>query len=447
MEMDDVFGPIVTQPRPLILDNVEQANLPAPHRQGFLSVGIRAIAVLPMQARDRVLGALAVTFDRPHAWQTNEINLAQTIANHIASAMDSAQLFQNVLSEQRKVQAIFDSGLSGLFATDAEGRITMFNHAAESITGWSYNQVRGKTWEEIFADLSRNPPIEPLINEALLHKRIVFVQEGRTLHTRDGRVIPVAKAVAPLLDEKGNVTGAVGAFWDLSREQAAEMAREEFLKEIAHQLRSPLSAVLSAMQLLERPNLSPEHRAEMWAILKHDGQRLKRFADQFLDLEAVLKSERPLNLEPLSIAALARAMVRSLRADKTQHRFHIETSPKNLLAYADEWRVENILRNLLENAIAYSPAGTLITITVKPTTEQMILVSVRDQGPGIPAEDQTRIFQPFYRSARAQKRSIYGHGLGLTIAKRNVEEMGGHIWVESKEGKGATFHFTLRRYQ
>jgi PAS domain S-box-containing protein len=446
MEMDDVFGPIVTQPRPLILDNVEQANLPDPHRQGFLSVGIRAIAVLPMQARDRVLGALAVTFDRPHAWQTNEINLAQTIANHIASAMDSAQLFQNVLSEQRKVQAIFDSGLSGLFATDAEGRITMFNHAAESITGWSHHEVFGKKWGDVFRSVSQDSP-KPLINDALYRKKTVFVQEGRKIHTRDGRVIPVAKAVAPLLDEKGNVTGAVGAFWDLSREQAAEIAREELLKEIAHQLRSPLTAILSAMQLLERPNLSPERRAEMWAALKRDGQRLRRFADQILDLQATLKSEQPLSMEPLSIAALVRTLVRSFRTQKSRHRFHVQATSKNLLALADEWRVENVLRNLLDNAIIYSPPATLITITIKPTTDQMILIAVRDQGPGISREDQTKIFEPFYRSARAQKRNTYGHGLGLAIAKRNVEEMGGRIWVESKEGHGATFYFTLRRYR
>ncbi len=446
LEMDDLHRPIFEQRRPLIIEDVEQDNLPTTYRQGFLSIGIRAIAILPMQAREHVLGGLAVTFEQPHRWQANELDLAQTIANHVASAIEGAQLYQNVLSEQRKVQAIFDSGLSGLFATDAEGRITMFNHAAESITGWSHDEVYGKKWEEVFSDASPDSP-EPLIHDALYRKKTVFVQEGRQIRTRDGRVIPVAKAVAPLLDAQGNVTGAVGAFWDLSREQAAEMAREELLKEIAHQLRSPLTAVLAALQLLERPNLSVERRAEMWTALKRDGQRLRRFADQFLDLEAALKSVRPLNMEPLSIAGLVRTLVRSFQTQKSRHRFHVKSTPKNLLAFADEWRVENVLRNLLDNAIAYSPPETLITITIKPIPDQMLLISVRDQGPGIPLEDQTKIFAPFYRSASPQKRNTYGHGLGLAIAKRNVEEMGGHIWVESKAGQGATFFFTLRRYQ
>lgn len=137
------------------------------------------------------------------------------------------------------------------------------------------------------------------------------------------RGFAVPKAVAPLLDEKGNVTGAVGAFWDLSREKAAELEREEFLKEVAHQLRSPLTAVLSAVQLLERPNLSAVCRTEMWAILKSDGERLKRLADQFLDLEAVMKSQRPLNLEPLPIAAVTRALLRKFRIDQRKQRFHV----------------------------------------------------------------------------------------------------------------------------
>ena len=213
----------------------------------------------------------------------------------MGNAIDNAQLFQSVLSEQRKVQAIFDSGLSGLFATDAAGRIVMFNRAAERITGWTASQVFGKIWEDLFIDPVQTLPGEPLIYQALVHKATLYEHSGRLLRTRDGREIPIAKAVAPLLDEQGNVTGAVGAFFDMSREQAAELEREDFLREVAHQLRSPLTAVLSAAQLLERQNLSEARRAEMWGVLKSSGERLKRFADQFLDLEAVMKSRARCN--------------------------------------------------------------------------------------------------------------------------------------------------------
>jgi signal transduction histidine kinase len=185
----------------------------------------------------------------------------------------------------------------------------------------------------------------------------------------------------------------------------------------------------------------------MWGILKSDGERLKRFADQFLDLEAVTKSQRPLQMEPLAIISVVRALVRKFRTDQHKHRFHVRASKRHLIALADLERVENILRNLLDNAISYAPPGTRITITIKPLPNNLIQVSVQDQGPGVAYEDREKIFEPFYRSARPTSRRVYGHGLGLAIAKRSVIEMGGTIWLDSKLNLGATFHFTLRRYR
>jgi PAS domain S-box-containing protein len=432
---------------PIIVDDVQINPVSPAFRARAESIGIRSNCVMPLPARGQLIGFISIGYVEPHHWTNHEIELVQTIANQVAGAIDNAQLFQKVVSEQRKIQAIFDSGLSGLFATDADGRIVMFNRAAERITGWLANEVQNQCWQDLFSDPSENPPAEPLINVALKHKETRYVHDGQSLRTRDGRVIPIAKAVAPLLDDQGKVTGAVGAFFDLSREQEAELEREEFLKQVAHQLRSPLTAVLSAMQLLERPNLSEARRAEMWGILKSDGERLKRFADQFLDLEAVTKSQRPLQMEPLAIISVVRALVRKFRTDQHKHRFHVRASKRHLIALADLERVENILRNLLDNAISYAPPGTRITITIKPLPNNLIQVSVQDQGPGVAYEDREKIFEPFYRSARPTSRRVYGHGLGLAIAKRSVIEMGGTIWLDSKLNLGATFHFTLRRYR
>lgn len=432
---------------PVVVSDIETDPVSPEFRARAEIMGIRSNCVMPLPVRGRFVGVISIGYTQPHRWAPQEIELVRTIAHQVANAIDNAQLFQKVVSEQRKIQAIFDSGLSGLFATDADGRIVMFNRAAERITGWLASEVQNQRWQDLFSDPAKNPPDEPLINVALKHKETRYVHEGRWLRTRDGRVIPVAKAVAPLLDDQDKVTGAVGAFFDLSREQEAELEREEFLKQVAHQLRSPLTAVLSAMQLLERPNLSEARRAEMWGILKSDGERLKRFADQFLDLEAVTKSQRPLQMEPLAIVSVVRALVRKFRADQHKHRIHVRASKRNLLALADLDRVENILRNLLDNAISYAPPGTRITITIKPLPDNLIQLSVQDQGPGIAHEDREKIFEPFYRSAHPTSRRVYGHGLGLAIAKRSVTEMGGTIWLDSRLSHGATFHFTLRRYR
>lgn len=432
---------------PTVVNDVETEPVTPAFRARADIIGLRSNCVMPLPARGHFIGFISIGYAQPHHWRPHEIELVQTIANQVAGAIDNAQLFQGVVSERRKVQAIFDSGLSGLYATDAEGRIVMFNRAAERMTGWGTDEVCDRYWRNIFHDSAEKPSDKPTIDFALAQKESRYLHEDRWLRTRDGRVIPVAEAVAPLLDEQGKVTGAVGAFFDLSREQAAEIEREEFLKEVAHQLRSPLTAVLSALQLLERPNLSEARRAEMWNILRGDGERLKRFADQFLDLEAVTKSQRPLQMSPLPIVSTTRALVRKFRADQHKHQFHVRASKRNLIALADLDRVENILRNLLDNAVSFAPTGTRITITIKSRQDDFIQVSVQDRGPGIAYQDHEKIFEPFYRSAHTPGRRMYGHGLGLAIVKRSVVEMGGAIWLDSKPNHGATFHFTLRRYR
>jgi signal transduction histidine kinase len=270
------------------------------------------------------------------------------------------------------------------------------------------------------------------------------VPTGRKLRTKDGRVIPVAKAVAPLLDEKTNVIGAVGAFWDLTKEHRVEIEYENFVAMVAHQLRSPLTSILSALELFERRSLSDERRADLWGIIKAEGNQLKLLADQFLEHQSI-KSSAPPRFEALSVSAIARELVSHFQATQPTCHFRLSCSKPEPFAFADLLRVEHVLRNLLDNAVGYSPEDCRITIQIKSPDPDWVQVSVKDRGPGIPFAEQDLIFQPFYRVPQTSSRRAYGHGLGLSLAREMVDTMGGRIWVESEPQKGATFHFTLRR--
>ncbi len=435
------FNDLVERRSPLLANDLaDERGAALEDWRDFQQRGICALVVMPLSARDRVIGALTAAHSHPYAWSQSEIDLLQTIANQVANAVDNAQLFQNVLTEQRKIQAIFDSGLSGLYATDAQSRVVMFNRAAERVTGWTLSEVQGKAWQHVFGDP------EPLIQTALERKESVYDSEGRELRARDGHLIPVAEAVAPLFDEKGEVSGAVGAFWDRTQEIEAKQSYERFLTMVAHQLRSPLSAVLSALQLLERQNLSTARRTELWGVIRSDGARLKKFANEFLDLEGAVKSPQPLQLQPVSPVTLARRLVHNFKGEKHGHHFRARSSKPEPLAYADTWRFENVLRNLLDNAVNYSPPHSLVTIQIQARNAEWIDIAVHDQGDGIPSEDRERIFEPFYRSSKKSGQPTEGHGLGLVIARRMVTEMGGEIWLDVGKTHGATFHFTLRRY-
>jgi len=410
-----VIRSVVEKRIPFFLNDVKMDAVLLPQsRQALAAHGLLALVLVPLLSHDRVIGLLDLIHTQRREWSPREIDILQTIATQTANALDNAQLFQNVLTEQRKVQAIFDSGLSGMFVTDAQGRFVMFNRAAERITGWTRDEVLGRRWEEVFAD-SSGAHTQPLVYEALERGRTVFRQEGRTIQTRDHGVIPVAKAIAPLLNDKGEIDGVVGAFWDLSREKAGEISRANFLRMVAHELRDPLAVIISALDLLDSKKLSAKKRAQLLTQAKSEGQRLMSFSQQFLDRERV-SSGTPVSREPLPVVTTVSGVVRRFRATHTQHRFRFHAVQTELLIDADRYRLDIVLRNLLDNAVNYSPSGSQIVVSVTMPNEETVDVAVHDQGPGIPDEYRERIFDEFYRGEQPNGQRAYGHGLGLAIA-------------------------------
>ncbi|MBI4789376.1 MAG: GAF domain-containing protein [Chloroflexi bacterium] len=443
----DVSESILSARAPVIVTDVAQDSRIEPNLRDYMVANrVHTVLAAPLPTPAGRIGFITVSHSHPHAWQQHEIDLLQTIANQTANAIHNAQLFQTVLGEQRKVQAIFDSGISGLFATDADGRIVMFNRAAERITGWTAFEIHGKKWADVFVDATDPQPVKPLINEALLRKQTIYVADGRKLQTRDGRVIPVAKAVAPLMDENGIVTGAVGAFWDLTREKAAEQTRENFLEMVAHQMRNPLTVLGSALELLDGARLTKKRRQEMYELVKSQAERLKKFSQQFLDLEKALHSGRPVECKSVSVTDLVHKLVGEFAALHRHHDFSVECPQPAPLVYADPDRVDNVLRNLLDNAVTYSDAGTHILISISAQeSDNTVDIAVQDEGIGIPFAEQGRIFDAFYRATSPEGRHTYGHGFGLYVARQMARQMGGDIQFTSREHEGSTFHFILRR--
>lgn len=443
----ELRAPILEHHAPIAVNDFHtHPAVPADVRAMVETAGIRAMLVVPLVAQDRVIGTLAAIHGAPRAWSAHDIELLKTIANQTANALANAHLFQNVLSEQRKVQAIFDSGLSGLYVTDAAGNIVMLNRAAERITGWSPRDALEKSWDAIFAPRDTDPE-QSVISKVRATRETIYIPDGRKIRTRTDAEIPVAEAAAPLFDDQENLTGIVGAFWDLSREKQAELTREHFLAMFAHQLRSPLTTIISGIQVLEQFKLSRNRRASMWANIKNESTRLKRFAHQFLDMEGAFAESRTVECKRMELEPVIELAVQCARADARGHQFRVKLSRPVPAVLADQNFLEHILFNLLDNAIHYTPSNSRVTIAVKPRADEWVELAVQDQGPGIPFAEQELIFQRFYRAKNQVQQSVYGHGLGLTIVREMVTALGGKIWVESREGQGATFRFTLRRAQ
>lgn len=438
---------IVDRRTPLVVsDAARDATLEPPLKQTLDALNVRAVLAVALPARGRVIGVLTIGYRNPHDWLEREINLLQTIANETANAIHNAQLYQQVLSEKRKVQAIFDSGISGLFATDAHGVIVMFNRAAERMTGWTANEVVGKEWVQVFESGKNETETEPLINEALLRKKPTYVPEGNTIMTRYGTTIPIANAVAPLLDDADRVTGAVGAFWDLTRIQEAELDRANFLSEVAHQIRNPLTALISGLELLDDRRLTPKQRAELRELAKSQAERLRKISRQLLDHQKTTYSSQPVQCKNLPIVPYVQQLTDEFRLSFPNHVFQVLCSDPELKVHADSDRLDGILRNLLDNAVTYSKTGSLITLDIRLTQSgDSVNIAVHDQGMGIPVQEQEHIFEPFFRASHSTERRVYGHGLGLYIARQMAQQIDARIEFESHEQSGSIFYLILRR--
>ncbi|MCL4370984.1 MAG: HAMP domain-containing histidine kinase, partial [Chloroflexi bacterium] len=239
---------------------------------------------------------------------------------------------------------------------------------------------------------------------------------------------------------------------EVSREHARQQARQEFLGVVSHELKTPV-AVLKAYAelLLRKAEIDPQRATdqEVLARMLEQSDRMLAMIEQILDLQKIEAGQLPLEISRFDLAELARKVSESLQLT-TQHHRILFRSEGELSVLADRRRIEEVLSNLMENAVKYSPQGGQITVTVgtRPDVrpgEREALVSVADRGIGISARDLPHIFERFYQGQGrgTLHRGHVGLGLGLYIAREIVDRHGGRVWTESAEGDGSTFRFTL----
>lgn len=224
--------------------------------------------------------------------------------------------------------------------------------------------------------------------------------------------------------------------------QELNRLKDEFVSTISHELRTPLTYLISGSELLQTGSLPADQQREVLREITRAAETMSRIVEDLLDLSRLGTGRFRLERAPVALEGLIRRVVHSIETGAPRHRFRVLIAHDLPPALADPVRVEQVLLNLLTNAVRYSPGGGTITVSARPSAEG-VGVRVRDQGIGIPADKLERIFEKFYRVETPQVRGVRGSGLGLAICKELVEAHGGRIWVESQEGVGSTFSFTL----
>jgi len=348
-----------------------------------------------------------------------------------------------------ELEATFAAMVNAVIIYGPQLEILRINPAAERILGYS-SAVEQREYAERLTPLQfESPSGHPVPVEALTPWRAVH---GETIHDeifrfhrQDGRLIWIAASGAPIRTSDGRLLGAVVTFSDITAFQELQEQQQMILHTVSHDLRTPLAVIQGHIQLLEETARQRGQNGAMQESIAAIIRATRRMGTMIADLVDAARMEGgqlQLRKKPILLQHFLPALLRRLQPVLEVPRFQLDLSDDLPPVVADPDRLERILTNLLSNALKYSTPGTPVRVSAQ-VQEHMVCVSVADQGPGIASDDLPHLFDRFYRAKRTQKAE--GLGLGLYITRVLVEAHGGQITVESEEGHGSTFTFTLPR--
>jgi two-component system phosphate regulon sensor histidine kinase PhoR len=342
---------------------------------------------------------------------------------------------QTTIDAKAQQQVLFNSMLEGLLLLDRNRRIYLANRAFKNLFGLK-TELRGKTIMEALRVHELATLVERVESDGQ-----VFDYELKLPELSERWLQVNAAAIS---NSAGEREGIILVFHDLTRLKQLERTREEFVANVSHELRTPLSLIKGYVEtLLDGARNDPVVAERFLKIIERNASRLDLLIQDLLAISALESGRIKLNLQPVPLRPLAEKVLADLKARTDAKGVKLINDLPELTALADANRLEQVLANLVDNAIKYGRADGTVTIGGHKTDADLLEIFVQDDGPGIPPESLDRIFERFYRVDKARSREQGGTGLGLSIVKHIVQSHGGKVWVTSELGKGATFFFTL----
>ncbi|HUA68864.1 MAG TPA: ATP-binding protein [Candidatus Saccharimonadales bacterium] len=346
---------------------------------------------------------------------------------------------QTTIDARAQQQVLFNSMLEGLLLLDRNRRIYLANRAFKNLFGLK-TELRGKTVMEALRVHELAALIERVEGDGQ-----VFDYELK-LPELSERWLQVNAAA--IFNSTGEREGTILVFHDLTRLKQLERTREEFVANVSHELRTPLSLIKGYVEtLLDGARNNPEVAERFLRIIERNAQRLDLLIQDLLTISALESGRVKLNLQLVALRPLVEKVLTDLKKPSGVKGVNLINELPDFMVNGDASRLEQVLANLVDNAIKYGRAQGTVTVGGRKTGEDNIEIFVQDDGPGIPPESLDRIFERFYRVDKARSREQGGTGLGLSIVKHIIQSHGGTVWVKSEPGKGATFFFTLPQGQ
>jgi len=366
-----------------------------------------------------------------------KVQLAEEFMEQLRGERDATAQRQRELEDQARAerQTLFNSMVEGVVLLDRHGRIQLANQSLERQFALTID-VRGQTLSEAF----RRPELTQLLTRLDKERKVLSCE----LEVGGDQAHYFEVNAATVLDRDGRAQGTILVFHDLTRIRQLENTRREFVANVSHELRTPLSLIKGYVEtLLDGAITDPELSAKFLQTIDRHSNRLTNLIEDLLTISRLESGQITLQLRTLPLRPFAGGLIAELQTRANERGTKIINEiPEGLAGRADPDRLEQVVVNLVENAVKYGRSKGRVVVRGRAVNGQVELC-VADDGPGIPAESRERIFERFYRVDKARSRDAGGTGLGLAIVKHIIQSHGGKVWVESEAGQGAQFFFTL----
>jgi two-component system phosphate regulon sensor histidine kinase PhoR len=449
---DGFTAAVARQGRTIVINDAQNHPLFAtPQAQRW---GMHAIAGFPLKRADRVVGVFTMAFLEPHTFTDDELRVLDLLADQAVIAVENARLVERleaevaartaeIVAEKETSDAILNSVGDAIMMFDADLRVRYINPAFTRLTGYTLQEVQGRRADSVGAAAGSERDVRSILET--LSAGEVWAGEVAGLR-KDGRSYDAALSIAPVHDADGRLVGYVSSHQDISRIKELERARSRFISNVSHQLRTPTTNIKLYARLL-RMGRQPAKAEDYVRVLEEQADRLSHLVQDILEITTLDSGQGAIDWGPVPLSVLVTETVEGFLGEAQEAGVRLETGEvERGVVTGDSRRLSQALGELLENGLRFTPRGGAVRVearTVEQEGHPWAAISVRDTGPGIPTEEQPRIFERFFRGHLADPGHIQGTGLGLSIVEEIMRAHGGQATVESDEGQGSTFTLWL----
>jgi signal transduction histidine kinase len=399
---------------------------------------------IPLSAHGNSIGVIFLFRSYPDMFSANDKLLLQAFADQAAIAVHNARLYTQISYEKGRLDALVDSAADGILILNADHSIERCNNAFVRLYGRPAGEIQFNQHNEIIRWVRH--PEDMTLEEAeskgwpLTSNAYLYVEGD--LQRPEPPPLPIGITYAPLFSSDGTLRNIIATVRDITKFRTAEQIKDTFVSIVSHELKTPVALIKGYVSTLRREDAKWDKNIikDSLAVIEEEADHLAAMIEDLLDASRLQAGGLTTNLSDVSIPALVERLSERFRTQTDQHKIVTAFPEKFPVILADENRITQVISNLVSNAIKYAPEGEIrISGQVRP---DQVIITVSDQGPGIDPADIPYIFDRFYRSDQAVRKTK-GAGLGLYLAKAIVEAHGGHIWVDPQSGAGARICFSL----